>query len=95
MKKDQSKRILTYFNLLTQMRVRGGNDYISYARALLSGTVKEKKKFSNYDLKIVTDFKKFNQIMYRKDFQGYRRKGAAALRDLIKLHQDVEMRLKK
>lgn len=50
------------------MRVRGGNDYISYARALLSGTVKEKKKFSNYDLKIVTDFKKFNQIMYRKDF---------------------------
>ena len=49
MKKDQSKRILTYFNLLTQMRVRGGNDYISYIRELLSGTLKEKKNFSNYD----------------------------------------------
>ena len=40
MKKDQSKRILAYFNLLTQMRVRGGNDYISYVKELLSGTVK-------------------------------------------------------
>ena len=67
MKKDQSKRLLTYFNLLTQMRVRGGNDYISYVKELLSGTVKEKKQFSNYDLKIVTDFKEFNQIMYRKE----------------------------
>ena len=67
MKKDQSKRLLTYFNLLTQMRVRGGNDYISYVKELLSGTVKEKKNFSNYDLKIVTDFKKFNQLMYQKE----------------------------
>ena len=33
--------------------------------------------------------------MQRKDFQGYRRKALAILRDLIKLHQDAEMRLKK
>lgn len=33
--------------------------------------------------------------MQRKDFQGYRRKALAVLRDLIKLHQDAEMRLKK
>ena len=33
--------------------------------------------------------------MQRKDFQGYRRKALAVLRDLVKLHQDAEMRLKK
>lgn len=33
--------------------------------------------------------------MQRKDFQGYRRKALAVLRDLIKLHQDADMRLKK
>lgn len=33
--------------------------------------------------------------MQRKDFQGYRRKALAVLRDLIKLHQDAELRLKK
>lgn len=33
--------------------------------------------------------------MQRKDFQGYRRKALAALRDLIKLHQEAEIRLKK
>lgn len=33
--------------------------------------------------------------MQRKDFQGYRRKALAILRDLIKLHQDAEMSLKK
>lgn len=33
--------------------------------------------------------------MQRKDFQGYRRKALAVLRDLIRLHQEAEMRLKK
>ena len=64
---EQSKRILTYFKLLTQMRVKGGSDYISYVKQLLSGTVKEKRSFRNYDLKIVTDFKKFNELMYQKE----------------------------
>ena len=67
MQTEQSKRILTSLNLFTQMRVKGGNDYISYVKQLLSGTVKEKKIFQNYDLKIVTDFEKFNQLMYQKE----------------------------
>ncbi len=67
MQKERSKHFLKYFNLATQMRVRGGNDYISYVRELLAGTVKEKKEFLNYDLKIVTDFKEFNQLMYQKE----------------------------
>ena len=67
MRIEQSKRILTYYNLITQMRVKGGNDYISYVRQLLSGTVKEKKIFGDYELKMITDFKKFNERMYQKE----------------------------
>ena len=60
MRREQSKRILSYYNLLTQMRVKGGNDYITYVKDLLKGCVKEKKTFADYELKLVTDFEKFN-----------------------------------
>ena len=49
------------------MRVKGGNDYIDYVKELLSGDVREKKSFENYELKLMTDFKKFNELMYQKE----------------------------
>ena len=67
MKIEQTRRLMTYYNLLTQMRVKGGNGYISYVKALLSGEVKEKKEFKNYDLILMTDFVKFNDLMYQKE----------------------------
>ena len=44
LKMEQAKRLLIYYNLLTQMRVKGGNDYIDYVKAILAGEVKEKEK---------------------------------------------------
>ena len=67
MRTEQSKRVLTYYNLLTQMRVKGGNDYISYVKQLLSGELKEKKVFPAYELRMITDFRKFNHLMYQKE----------------------------
>ncbi len=67
MRREQAKRILSYYNLLTQMRVKGGNDYITYVKDLLKGCVKEKKTFADYELKLVTDFEKFNNLMYQKE----------------------------
>lgn len=67
METERSKRMITYHNLLTQMRVVGGNDYIEYVRELLSGSVKEKKTFMNYELKLMTDFKRFDELMYQKE----------------------------
>ena len=67
MENEQTKRMMTYYNLLTQMRVKGGNDYIAYVKSILSGNVKEKKTFSNYELKLMTDFKAFNERMYQKE----------------------------
>lgn len=64
---EQPKRALTYCSLQTQMRVKGGNGYIEYVEQLLAGQVKEKKKFEDYELKLVTDFRKFNDLMYRKE----------------------------
>lgn len=67
MKMEQAKRLLIYYNLLTQMRVKGGNDYIDYVKAILAGEVKEKKNFKNYDLILMTNFAKFNDLMYQKE----------------------------
>lgn len=72
MENEQAKRMMTYYNLLTQMRVKGGNDYIAYVKSILSGNVKEKKTFSNYELKLMTDFKAFNERMYQKQREVYR-----------------------
>lgn len=64
---EQTKRMMTYHSLFTQMRVKGGNDYIAYVKGILSGNIKENKTFSNYELKLMTDFKKFNELLYRKE----------------------------
>ena len=50
MKIEQAKRMLTYYSLQTQMRVKGGNDYLAYVK------VKSKKSFANYNLILMTDF---------------------------------------
>lgn len=67
MRREQSKRVLSYYNLLTQMRVKGGKDYIAYVKQLLEGRVKEKTTFAGYELKLVEDFGKFNNLMYQKE----------------------------
>ena len=64
---EQTKRMISYYNLLTQMRVNGGNDYIAYVKNILSGNVREKKTFDKYEFKLMTDFKAFNQLMYQKE----------------------------
>ena len=67
MKMEQEKRMLTHYSLQTQMRVKGGDDYIAYVKELLSGKVKLKKSFVNYDLILMSDFTKFNELMYQKE----------------------------
>lgn len=67
MRMEQANRMMTYYNLLTQMRVKGGNDYIAYVKGILLGNIKEKKTFLNYELKLMTDFKKFNDLLYKKE----------------------------
>jgi DUF2075 family protein len=60
-------RMITYYTLLTQMRVKGGNDYIDYIKGLLNNRVPEKKKFDNYEFKIIDSFDDFENLLIEKN----------------------------
>lgn len=45
---EQTERIMHYYNLLTQMRVMGGNDYIAYVKEILTGKIKKKRTFDHW-----------------------------------------------
>ncbi|KAB1434316.1 DUF2075 domain-containing protein [Candidatus Galacturonibacter soehngenii] len=63
-------RMIAYFTLRTQMRVRGGNDYIDFVKDMLAGSCTNKYKSDKYDLKLYSDFSKFEKDMYKKE-SGY------------------------
>ena len=62
-----SKRMITYYTLLTQMRVQGGNDYIKFVEKLLNGECQDEYRSDKYDLKLYDDFKRFENDMYEKE----------------------------
>ena len=62
-----ARRTISYFTLLTQMRVKGGNDYIDFVTDLLKGACTGKFESENYDFKLYTDFSKFEKDMYTKE----------------------------
>ncbi len=67
MEESFNARIITYYTLLTQMRVLGGNDYIDFVRGMLEGDCKDRFSSDKYSFKLFTDFKKFESEMYRKE----------------------------
>lgn len=60
-------RMIVYYKLYTQMRVQGGNDYIDFIRNVLNASCNSKYHSDNYDLKLYTDFAKFERDMYSKE----------------------------
>lgn len=60
-------RMVTYYTLMTQMRVKGGNDYIDYINALLNNSITDKKEFNQYDFKIVNSFDTFENLLLEKE----------------------------
>ncbi|WP_436793846.1 DNA/RNA helicase domain-containing protein [Actinospongicola halichondriae] len=44
-----------YHQLWSQLRVRGGDDYVKWAKSLLSGRPEEARSFPDYDLRFFTD----------------------------------------
>ena len=67
MENAAKNRMVTYYTLLTQMRVQGGNDYIDFVRSVLEGTCEKRYVSENYDLKLYTDFGNFERDMYKKE----------------------------
>ena len=58
-------RMRTYFSLVTQMRCKGGNGYIDFVKKLVKGKEDTKGQFPHYSLKLITDFRRFENE-YRK-----------------------------
>ena len=67
MQNSLEQRMTSYFTLLTQMRVQGGNAYIDFVKSIFEESCTEKYKSDKYDLKIYLDFSKFEKDMYRKE----------------------------
>jgi DUF2075 family protein len=62
-----ANRMIAYYTLSTQMRVRGGNNYIDFIKSLLEGKCTEKYVSDSYDLRLYTDFSKFEKDLYQKE----------------------------
>lgn len=58
---------VAFYSLKTQMRVLGGNDYISFVRSLFDCTCDRRYVSENYELKLYTDFSRFEKDMYDKE----------------------------
>ncbi len=67
MEKLAENRMITYYTLFTQMRVKGGNDYISFVKNLLEGDCRAKYVSDVYSVKLYKDFKRFEKDMYKKE----------------------------
>jgi len=61
--KHSTSSTKTIYELTSQHRVRGGNDYINYVDRFLQDNVKDVITFKDYDVKIHTNFKSFNDKM--------------------------------
>lgn len=61
------ERSIVYFTLMTQMRVKGGNDYIDFVKDILSGKCSHKYTSDKYSFKLYSDFSKFEKDMYEKE----------------------------
>lgn len=60
----------THFKLLTQMRVKGGEDYIRFVSQLLSNSATPGiRTFEDYDLKLFNDIREFQAAIAEKERQ--------------------------
>lgn len=58
---------MTSYTLSTQMRVKGGVDYIGYVRKLLDGSLKAKKTFEDYEFTLIRRFELFHAMLYKRE----------------------------
>ena len=60
-------RMSTYYNLITQMRVIGGNDYINFVNKVLNAECDYKYNSKEYDFKLYSNYEHFVNDLYDKE----------------------------
>lgn len=59
-----------YWRLHSQLRVRGGDDYVRWAQSLLSGRSVEPGSFGDYDLRLFTDLGAMREAIIEREIEG-------------------------
>lgn len=67
MEREQQKRATMYYELLTEMRVMGGNAYLDFVRKVLNAKCTEPYHSDQYEVGLYDDFARFEQDMYQKE----------------------------
>lgn len=62
-----AQRAQRHYRLLSQMRVRAGQDYVAYIRGVLDGTVSTREEFPGYDLKMFDDLGDMHSTVLAKE----------------------------
>lgn len=63
-------RMSAYYTLFSQMRCRGGAQYLTDIQNLLNGKIKNKLHYSDYELKIVDSFSVFENLYREKESEN-------------------------
>ncbi|VXA97830.1 DNA/RNA helicase domain-containing protein [Curtobacterium sp. 8I-2] len=66
---DESEAADRRYRLFTQMRVQGGADYVSFARALLGDKPREREDFGTYDVRFFDDLGEMHDAIRARDAQ--------------------------
>ncbi|PZE76574.1 DUF2075 domain-containing protein [Curtobacterium sp. MCBD17_019] len=65
--KEEARKDGRYFRLFTQMRVRGGADYVSYVRALMHGEAVTPRSFGEYEFLMFDDLGEMHDAIRTRD----------------------------
>jgi DUF2075 family protein len=66
---EKAKKSDSWFHLVSQMRVMGGNDYLAFVKGIFSETGSPAKDFSGYDLRFFESFTEMRSEILRLDAQ--------------------------
>ena len=69
-KEKMKERLIAYYTLSTQMRVKGGNDYIDFVTNILNATCNKMYNSAKYDFKLYKSFSRFEDMLYRKEIES-------------------------
>ncbi len=60
-------RMMSYYTLLNQMRCKGGVRYLEDIKALVHGKIDHKVCTDNYEIRLASDFRTFDELYKRKE----------------------------
>lgn len=67
---ETSRHDARYYRLFSQMRVRGGSDYVDYVRSVFSSTPQKPTRFGDYDLRFFDDIGTLHDAILERESES-------------------------